>query len=85
MNLLLVQKQRIDVLEVECQQLRSLVIPQHLDSLSLASNNHGSMNLLHEDQCEEDTMGQDLVPMEVEDIGSPHSSEGQEVQDSCPP
>jgi hypothetical protein len=85
MNLLLQQKQMIDALEAGCQHLQAQVLPQLLDSLSLASNNHGSWNSLQEGVHEEETVGQAHNPMEVEEIGSPHSAEGQVVQDGAPP
>jgi hypothetical protein len=85
MNLLLLWKQQTCSLEVECNRLCSLVLPWHLDSPSLASNNHGSKNSLQEELREDKTMGQNHDPTEVEEIGSPHSAEGRETQDSVPP
>jgi hypothetical protein len=85
MNLLLIQKQQIDSLEVEGNRLHSLVLPQRLDSLSLASNNHSYRNLLQANLREDKTVGQNHDPMEVEELGSPHSAEGQGAQDSVHP
>lgn len=44
MNLLLLKKHQIYSLENECIRLRFLVLSQHLDSLSLAYNNHGTQS-----------------------------------------
>jgi hypothetical protein len=74
MNLVSSHMQRIDVLKVECQFIWSLVIPCQ-DSSTIASNDQGTMNSQHECHNDEYIVGQDLVPMEVED-GSPHSVEG---------
>jgi hypothetical protein len=77
MNLLLLQKQWIDSLEVECNRLRSLVLSQCLDPLSLTSNNHGSRNSLQAGLVEDETIYQNHDPMEIEEPSSPHSREGQ--------
>jgi hypothetical protein len=59
------QKQKIDVLEAECNMLRNMVINLSKDSHFAASNHRMSTNFVQADLKEEDTIHQMM-----EDIGA---------------
>lgn len=75
------QKQRIDFLEVECNRLRNLTLIQHMESLTMASNNRETENSVQVEPKEEETVHQPKHPMEIEGQSSPQSDEEQE--DEC--
>jgi hypothetical protein len=79
MALILLQKQRIDTLEAECDRLCAMVASMHLDSLSLASNNLGSG--LH-GLREEKIVSQNRDPIDIEEPNPPHLDGGEEEQGS---
>jgi hypothetical protein len=54
-------------------------------SLSLASNNLGSINSLQIGMREEEMVYQNKDPMEIEEPSPPHSGEGQEAQGNVHP
>lgn len=82
MNLLHLQKNRIDSVETECSRLHSLVVSQCMDSLSFASNNHGTECSNQARIIDTETVYQNQVPMEIEGASPPHSGKGQEEQGS---
>jgi hypothetical protein len=82
MYILLLQKKYIDSLEVECNILYSMVLSQHLDPLSLASNNHGTGNSLQGGLVEDKIVYHNRDPMEIEEPRFPHSGEGHEAHDN---
>lgn len=57
-NLFTIQTRRIDGLEKDCQYLRSLVFPQHLNSASI---NQGAVVSCHKGNTNEDLGGRDTT------------------------
>jgi hypothetical protein len=78
MNLLTIQTQRIDGLEIDCQYLRTLVLPQCSNSTSI---NQGATVSHHGGNSNNDLGGCDTTPMEVEE-GSLLPGREQDVQDN---
>jgi hypothetical protein len=70
LDLLNLQMGRIDALEIDCQQLCNMVIPQHVDYLSRDSNNLVFVNSFHPIPGEEDSRGHPLEPMEIKEQGT---------------
>lgn len=78
MNLLVRQRQKIDVLEAESSMLRNVVINLAKDFQSTASNQRISINSVQEDLKEEETIHQLKDDMEIEQQNSLPSNVGQE-------
>jgi hypothetical protein len=82
MNTLVRQKQKIDVLEVECNMLRNMVINLTKDSHSVASNHKMSTNSIQVDLKEEHTVHHMMEDMDLGNHNSLPTNLGQEEANS---